>query len=300
MFPTAIDNTIRKDFVKCPTKAMYGRVMSLHSGEGEKGHLAFGHAFAKAMEVTREAYYFENCSEEEAVQKGIDAAVQDYGNVQTSTNKTLGKLPGAIRFYWDQWPLGEDGLVPVAGGLEVKFSIPIPVTHPDTGESLEYCGRFDMLACNRLGRYIINDEKTTTRLGNTWPMQWDMDSQLSGYLWAAKQPEFSVHNGIMIPADADIIGNIRAVSILLRDYGHAEVPVSRTNYMIEMWYEQMLRDVRRMVASYQSGEWDKSLGDACVDFGNPCEYAPLCKSPNPERLLDQYQVIKWSPLTEQT
>jgi hypothetical protein len=262
------------------------------------GHKAFGHAFARAMEITRIAYYFNNATEDDAIQAGIDAAILDYGDVQTDTNKTLGKLPGAIRTYWDNWPLGEDGLTPVANGLEVKFSIPLPIQHPDTHEFLHYAGRFDMLATNRTGRYIINDEKTTTRLGDTWPMQWDMDSQLTGYIWAARQPGFSKLNGIMIPADAEIIGNVRAISVLTRDYGHAEVPVSRSEFMIQQWYEQMLRDVQRMVSSYESGVWDKAFADACVDFGQPCEYAPLCRSPNPERLLDQYEVIKWSPLTE--
>lgn len=270
----------------------------MHAKEGEKGHLAFGHAFAKAMEVTRGAYYHEACTEDEAIERGIAAAVADFGNTETNTLKTLGRLPSAIRFYWDQWPLGEDGLIPLANGLEVRFSIPIPIRHPDTGEYLEYCGRFDMLALTRGGRYVINDEKTTSRLGDTWPLQWDMDSQLTGYIWAAKQLEFPRVNGIIIPSGAEIIGNVRAVSILSKGFGHAEVPVSRTQYMLDAWYKQMLRDVERMIPQYESGEWDKAWGHACVDFGHPCEFAPLCKSSNPERLYDQYDVVHWSPLTE--
>lgn len=295
MFPAIIDNTMRKALAKCPTKFQRAYVDNLRGPE-EGVHKVFGHAFAKGIEVTRKLYYFGNSTEDDAIQAGIDAAVLDYGDCQTTTNKTLGRLPGALRFYWDNWPLGEDGLTPVANGIEVQFAIPLPIRHPDTGEWLQYAGRFDLLSTNISGRYFIVDEKTTVRLGDTWPMQWDMDSQLTGYIWAAKQPEFPRLNGIIVPSGAEIIGTIRAVSILTNGYGKAEVPVGRTDYMLEMWYAQMLRDVERMVASYRSGIWDKSLGNACVDFGHPCEYTALCKSPNPERLLGQYQTVVWNPL----
>jgi hypothetical protein len=137
-------------------------------------------------------------------------------------------------------------------------------------------------------RHIVVDEKTASRLGDTWHLQWDMDSQMTGYIW-------SVH--IEASEPIEVMAQIRAVSILKNDYGHAEVNIMRNKWMLERWYKQMLRDVERMIASYVAGEWDMALGPACTSYNRVCEYARLCKSPNPERLIEgNYKTVVWNPL----
>jgi hypothetical protein len=281
---------MRKAFIECPTRMMRRYVENLAPLEA-RVDLHFGACFAKGIEAARCCFYEEEGYDSHAAMEvGIEAAIQAYGDfVSPSTSyKTKARLVSAIRFYFEQWPLGEDGLEPVEDGIEKSFAITLPLFNPDTGANLLYAGRYDMLATDANGRYYVVDEKTASRLGDTWHLQWDMDSQITGYIWATH---------IQASEPIEVMAQIRAVAILKNDYGHAEVPITRNKWMLERWYRQMLRDVERMIASYQAGEWDMALGPACSSYNRVCEYAQLCKSPNPERLIEgNYKVVVWNPL----
>jgi hypothetical protein len=258
--------------------------------------LHFGACFAKGIEVAR-LWYFgpEPVSPQVAIQIGIDAAVNEYGTFQcpASSYKTVSRLVGALRYYWEQWPLGADGLTPIADGIECRFDIALPIVHPDSGKPLRYAGRYDMLAENRNKRLYVVDEKTASRLGDKWGMKWDLDSQTTGYIWSVRHS--------LGEAQREVMAQIRAVSILKYDYGHAEVDVLRSTWMVERWYEQMLRDVRRMVHAYEVDEWDMALHEnSCASFARPCEFSQLCCNPSPERIIADgvsYREEVWNPLT---
>ncbi len=291
MFPTVIDNSIRKAFVECPTRMMHRYVENLAPLQPSVD-LHFGACFAKGVEEARRAFYERNIANPiPSIECGIKAAMQAYGDfvVPSTSYKTKARLTGALRYYFEQWPLDLYAIAPAEGGIERSFAISIPLLHPDTGNQLQYAGCYDMLGTDDNGRLYIVDEKTASRLGNNWHLQWDMDSQMTGYIWATQQlPE---NKG------KEVLAQIRAVSILKSDYGHAEVNISRTPWMLDRWYKQLLKDIQRMIVSYKSGEWDMALGSACTAYNRVCEYAPLCKSPNPERLIEgNYQRIVWNPL----
>lgn len=301
-FPAVIDNTIRKAFIRCPTYALHAHVENLRVAGEESVDLHFGAAFAVGVEVARKQYWQMPGGEgdavpEDAMNAGISAAISYYGNfvAPLKSFKTAERLVGALSYYFEQWPLGEDGLTPLPGGIECSFAITIPIVHPDTGELLRYAGRYDMAASDGAGRIYIVDEKTASRLGDTFASKWDMDSQMTGYIWSKREEYLRNSNGAL----PQIMAQIRAVSILNRDYGHIEVPIVRADWMIDRWYQQMLRDVEHMVAAYRSGEWDMAMHEnSCVAYMRPCEYTRLCTSPNPERLLDTYQRVVWNPLAK--
>lgn len=290
-FPAVIDNTMRKAFVECPQRFARRHVENLRPSAASSVDLVFGGAFAKGVEVARKRFYVEPCLVTElAIEEGIAAAVAEYGDFQPPavSYKTKARLVGALRYYFEQWPLGADGLTPVDGGIEYMFNIELPLQHPDTEKPLQYAGRFDMLATDTNGRYYVVDEKTTSRLGDSWVAQWDLDAQMTGYIWAAR---------FKTPAESEILAQVRGISILKNDYGHVEIPVVRSAWMIKRWYEQLFLDVLRMVECYQLGRWDFALGNACVPYGRACDYAMLCKSPNPERLIEgNYKIEVWNPL----
>lgn len=48
-----------------------------------------------------------------------------------------------------------------------------------------YAANFDLLAVDPMGRYWVIDEKTTGKMGDSWALQWTLDSQLTGYCKAA-------------------------------------------------------------------------------------------------------------------
>lgn len=295
-FPVVIGNTMHKAFVSCPTKMMRRHVQNIRPIGDKSVDLLFGSCSATGVEVARKSFYVSGWPVQSAIEAGIAAATAQYGNFQPPDRsyKTRDRLAGALRYYFEQWPLGEDGLTPLPDGIECRFDIAIPILHPDTGEWLRYAGRYDMLAKDANGRIYVVDEKTTSKLGDSWVAQWDLDAQMTGYIWAVQQTIDRHKHG----EDIEIMAQIRGVSILMRDYGHVEIPIVRPQWMIDRWYEQMLRDVERMVDAYKRGQWDVALhSNSCVAYGRPCDYMPLCCSPNPERLIDgAYKVVVWNPI----
>lgn len=289
MFPAVIDNTIRKAMVACPTQVMYRHVQNIRPKEEKLIDLHYGKCFATGIEFARKNFFIGFMSAVEAVDSGVAMAIKEWGefNEPTKSNKSLGTLVSALHYYFGQWPLGEDGLTPTEGGIECRFAIEIPVWNPDTGTKLMYAGRYDMRALDDAGRTVIVDEKTTSRLGDSWWQQWDLDSQMTGYIWSVLQED----------PEADVSAMIRGISVLRDGHGHVEVPIQRTKFMVDRWYWQMLRDVQRMVESYQQGRWDQALSGACVGYGRPCDYAKLCLRPNPEQIIEsEYKVVVWNPL----
>lgn len=299
-FPAVIDNTIRKAFVGCPTQAMYRHVMNMRPSTEESVDLLFGGAFAAGVETARKAFYEMLRPVQDAIQMGIEVALAHYGDFRAPDRsyKTRDRLVGALRFYFETWPLGEDGLTPFPGGIECTFSIELPLLHPDTLQPIRYAGRYDLLAHDSSNRIYIVDEKTTSRLGDSWNAQWDLDSQMTGYIWSVLHERGYVIGQPDTAPDVEVMAQIRGISILVRDYGHVEIPLMRPLWMIDRWYNQMLRDVTRMVRSYNSGSWDVALhASSCVAYNRPCDYSPLCRSPNPERLLEgSYKQVVWNPL----
>jgi hypothetical protein len=299
-FPTVIDNTMRKAFVSCPESFNRRFVECIQPIAPPSVDLHFGACFAKAMESARKAFYFEpRVGQAEAIEEGVEAGVAAWGAFQgpAASNKSLPRLIGAIRYYFQQWPLGEDGLE--ALGVECSFAIELPIMHPDrlpthdgVQRNIKYAGRYDMLAKDSNGRLYVVDEKTTSRLGDSWIAQWDLDSQMTGYIWSVKN---QLEN-----KNAEVMAQIRGVSILRNDYGHAECNIVRSAHMLDQWYDQLVWDVYRMVAAYNFQRFDKALSSACTAYGRPCDYAMLCKSADPTRLIDgNYHRVVWNPVAEE-
>jgi hypothetical protein len=251
------------------------------------------------MEAGRIAYFNGAYNEQVAIEAAVEAGCEFYGDFQAPDKslKTKARLITALRYYYEQWPLDED-LPPAPGGIEMSFNVELPILHPDTGRPLRYVGRFDCLAQDvQIGRYYINDEKTASRLGDTWINQWDMDAQMTGYIWGVQQT---------LGRPAEIVAQIRAVSILKYECGHAQVEIVRPQWQVDRWYEQMLRDVRRMVETYERfgpgsrmnlDHVDMAMSNVCYEYARSCDFMKLCKSPNPERLIEgNYEVVHWNPL----
>ena len=140
-----------------------------------------------------------------------------------------------------------------------SFAIPLPILHPQTNQPLFYVGRFDMLAEDRRGIIWAEDDKTATRLGEQWGKQWTLDSQFTGYVWAARQFNVPVYGAA-----------IRGISILKTMYGHAEQMVPRSPHLVDLWYSNLLRDVQRMIQIWKNKQNNPMLtavplDKACVE-----------------------------------
>jgi hypothetical protein len=290
MFPHTIDSTILGTFRGCPQK-FFRQYVQHYKPKAQSVHLVAGGAFASGIEAARRAFYISGLGLSDSESAGLAALIRHYGDFEcpAESAKSLERMCGALEFYFERYPLGEDGANPItlpggARGIEFSFAEPIDILHPVTGDPILYTGRSDMIA-ERAGGVYIYDEKTTSSLGMSWGKQWEMRSQFTGYGWAARKQGIKVAGHI-----------VRGVSILKTKYDTLEVPTYRTDYETDRWYEQMLRDVRRMIACWQEGYWDWQLEGACNDYGG-CTFSKVCKSSDPDGLMPVYfQKKVWDPL----
>lgn len=298
-FPSFIDNTIRKAIATCPTKAKYEFIENLRPTGAKAIHLHFGAAFAVGLESARRAFFERGASADAAVDSAVRDAVHVYGDADAEgTFKTADRLEGALHYYFKQWPLDSELIVPVEGGIECSFEIPLPILHPDTGKNIPYVGRYDMLGLDKRGTLWVVDEKTASKLGELWDAKWDLDCQLTGYMWSVREQIRRGDRALPPASVSDIRSMVRAVSVLSKGYGHTEVPMVRSVWYIDRWYNQLIRDVERFKEAYTKGTFDLALHEnACVQFGRRCDFNPLCLTPHPNRIKDSlYHVVHWNPL----
>lgn len=299
-FPHAIDNSMRKELVKCQKIAHWKFERGLNSPEPSID-LHAGGAFAKGCEEARKAYYQLGKTQEASVLIGVQALYAFYGDFKcpTKSNKSADRMAGALAYYLEERNFDFEKLKPfmLNGRLsvEMSFNHPIPITHPGTGKQLTYCGRFDMLAKDEAGQVWVCDEKTTSQMGEAWIHQWNLDSALTGYCWGSQK--LLRDAGDDSPVVGAIINGvaIRALSNAM-PYEHMRCPVFREDWEVERWYAQMLRDIEGWSIAYVSQDHNQVLDHACALYNNPCQFAKLCKARNPERLFDTYTVRFWNPL----
>lgn len=320
MFPHVVDATMLAAFRSCPQK-MFRSYVEHWKPKAESVHLVAGGAFAKGIEVARRAFFegvyetpeiaeFWNEDKREtervvtwtisdglkgdrglAEAQGLMALIARYGDFDCPPDsaKSLERTAGALEFYFDQYPLGADGMTPVSfeGGrhaIEFSFAEPTTVMHPVSGDPILYAGRADMIAEFAGGTYIV-DEKTTSSLGASWPKQWEMRGQFTGYIWAAER--IGIHCAGAI---------IRGVSILKTKYDTMQVVTNRSEYEVDRWEEQTRRDILKMIRCWEEGYWDWAMDGACSEYGG-CSMMRICKSDDPETWLPMYfEQRVWDPL----
>ena len=293
-FPSLIDNTMRSDFIQCERKWMYSFGYQL-APSAPSVHLHAGGAFARGLEVARKCFYQDGKTEAESLTRGLEALMQFYGPVQfpptRSGDKSLENVIRAFDSYMSRYRLGLDPIKPYIGKdgkamVEFGFAIPTEVMHPETGDPILYGGRSDMIGVMH-GLLYVTDEKTTGSLGETWAAQWDLDSQFTGYVAAAREHGIPVAGAV-----------VRGIGLLKTKITHAESIQQRSTWEIERWWFQLHRDLRRMVRAYNEGYWDMAISKgACASYGG-CSFLMLCKSNNPEQWLNQYRKRVWDPLAK--
>lgn len=185
-FPEVLDSTIVASFRSCPRK-MQLAYLEHYKPKVVSVHLHAGAAYAAGLEAAREAFYLHGIPEQESVAIGLGALMKAYGDFECPEDsaKSLNRMMGAFEFYFERYPMSSDKAVPVTlpggkKGIEFSFAEPIDATHPETGNPLLYVGRMDMI-CDYAGGWFGEDDKTTSSLGASWPKQWDLRSQFTGY-----------------------------------------------------------------------------------------------------------------------
>lgn len=289
-FPTVLDSTIMAAFKSCPTKA-HLEFFQHWKLRDQSVHLHAGAAYASGMEAARTAFYIDETDAESAVAIGLQALLRAYGDFECPADsaKSAERTAGALEFYFSHYRLGEDKAIPMTlpggkRGIEFSFLEPIDVVHPETGDPLLYSGRMDMM-CEYEGMKLGEDDKTASQLGASWPRQWDLRSQFTGYVWGASRAGIKL-DGFLV----------RGVSILKTKYDTLQAITYRPQWFIDRWYNQLLRDTKRMIEAWKEGYFDLNLDHACAEYGG-CPFRSVCQMREPQALLEQqFQRRKWDPV----
>lgn len=288
-FPPILDSSMMATFRSCPQK-FFRQYVQHWKPKGESVHLVAGGAFAKGIEMARKAFFIDGVGAAEAETAGLQALDAAYGEFDCpdGSAKSKGRMLGALEYYFQNYPLGGDGAIPITQhgksvGVEFSFALPLSIIHPQLGSPLLYTGRCDMVADFSGGVYIF-DEKTTSALGPSWAKKWGLRSQFTGY--AAALQEFG-HRPVGVV--------VRGISILKTKYDTQQALSYRPQWMIDRWWQQLYYDIGRMIELWARGWWDFNLDDSCQDYGG-CTFARLCESNTPESWLDMYYEQRvWDP-----
>ncbi len=289
-FPRVLDSTIMAAFKSCQQKA-YLEYIQHWKSLGGSVHLVAGAAYASGQEAARKAFYVAGHPAEVAVAMGVTELLRAYGGYECPPDspKSAERTAGALEFYYSHYQLGHDKAIPLVlpggkSGIEFSFLEPIDAKHPETGDPLLYSGRLDMM-CEYEGMKLGLDDKTTSQLGASWPRQWDLRSQFTAYTWGAAQAGIKL-DGFLV----------RGVSILKTKYDTLQAITYRPQWMIDRWYEQLLRDVVLMQKAWEEGYWGWNLDHACAEYGG-CPFRNVCQMTQPLPLLrQQFERRVWDPV----
>lgn len=292
-FPEVIDNSLLSAFRSCPRKCQL-EYFEHWKPKTPNVHLHAGGAFARGLEVARESYFVAGEVSEVAIARGVEALLRFYGDFECPADspKSAERMAGALVYYFDEWKLEEDKAKPTVfptgkRGIEFSFLEPLDMAHPETGAPLLYSGRFDMI-CDYAGATFGEDDKTTGQLGATWPQQWELRSQFSGYAWGTKRAGFPIAGML-----------VRGVAIRKTGYDHAQTVTYRPDWMVERWYKQTLFDLQRMIGMWKEGYFDYNLDHSCDEFGG-CVFRQPCLSPDPAKWLNVgFERRRWDPVTRE-
>lgn len=290
-FPEVIDSSLLSAWRSCRRKAKL-EYFDHYKPRAHSVHLHAGGAYASGMEAARRAYFEEGRSEGDAVAIGLQALLAAYGDFDCPQDsaKSAARMAGALEYHFSAYPLASEKAPPhvMPSGrraIEFNFTEPIDLRHPESGQPLLFCGRFDQIVDYAGGLWGF-DDKTTSALGATWPKQWDLRSQFSAYCWG------SARQGLRLAGFL-----IRGISILKTKYETQEAITYRPQWLVDQWYESMLEDVADMIASWETGRWRPNFDEACTSYGG-CMFRQVCLAQEPERWLEVgFERRAWNPVT---
>jgi len=289
-FPTRVDWSMVSEFDSCETKYRYRYQHNISPTETSP-HLHAGGAFAAGIETTRRALWIDKLDLDSALCLGTHAFTKFWGNYEPPERyqqKNYANTLGALWDYFREYPPDTDPVKPYlyADGtpaIEFTFAIPTEILHPNTGEPIIFCGRFDMLGYyNNL--IAIIDEKTAMQLGAAWVRQWEMRGQFIGYTYVARKYGIDVKMVL-----------IRGIGLLKTKYTYLEAIEQYPNYLLDRWWKALNLKISRMISCWQQNEWQLSFGAACESYGG-CDYKPLCTAKNPSQWLSEFEYSHWDPL----
>lgn len=182
-------------------------------------------------------------------------------------------------------------------GIELPFEYVIRFEYIENGfknvKYIKFIGKIDGIHVHKNGKLIIHENKTASRLDDSWLAQWYMSHQITGYCLAA-----SDFVGEYID-QARVLGMQIPVP-KMSGYAYRTDRVDRPQYFLESWAKWVITqsDIIDQYKDYP----EKAIMNtkSCCAFYSTCPLMCLCTLPEDERkqAIEEMPVKKWSPLNE--
>jgi len=329
-FPEVLSTTQDIElFTQCPHKWYLKRCLKLHK-YSYNSDLEAGGEFAKAMEITRNAYYKEGKSEKEAIELGKTSILESYGATYAEqkypdTIKTPEKITEIFTRMFEEHPLDFAAIIPFEmsdGKLSVEqdFSIHLPYNHPETGKPLILKCKLDMLGMKDNIVYVV-DEKTAKSVLTDSIKQTDLlrtQNQFVQYVTVANKCKEKFGNLT--------VTHVRINKCVIKaKYAKDEEVIHPYEFVIDAWFQKtwwnnMLYLVKDMLNKYdqfltlqqdyrnfqkenqkQAMEqcqdkviFPRAYGLSCTSFFKPCPFTSHCTSSLSQDIFEEgyRQIVK--------
>jgi hypothetical protein len=310
-----IDNSTAKAEARCSTEVMLRYAWGYVTPE-DRAALRAGTAYHQMAEV-----HFKGGSYAESLEAFQNSyRTWSYDNVAAHDRLSYDNLVRIVSRWLEQNPVATRPYIVTPSLIEVGFAFPLV----DDG-SIIFCGRLDGVV-EYQGALWVLEHKTTGQISAPWLDAFSLDSQLSGYIWAAQQHvgkpvagaflnavEFSKLPGGITPG-GQAPKRCPTHKVLYDECGdlHATfqtVVVSRTPDQLEEWRKSMLHLARRYEAKRDRFPTIESLPNVRMqgmfNAGTVCRWCSFrdfCKLGRPMSYITDGNLVldPWSPYDHAT
>jgi hypothetical protein len=210
--------------------------------------------------------------------------------------RTLDNLTECCIAYLDRYEFNRN--VPYVRGDFVGVENAFGIIVEWDGYKCLFTGKIDGVHCWHNDRTVpyIEENKTSSRLGDAWEQSFDTSHQVTGYIVAASAIVGS-------PLDT---ARVRGLAIpqprIYNSNGVSTVTVTRRDHHFQRWAEWFMHSVAVYRKFFDDPLDAPMYTHSCNRYFRPCSYIPLCASSKEEatEYLGQMEEDEWSPLHEKS
>jgi len=178
-------------------------------------------------------------------------------------------------------------------GIEIPFDVVVEISGADL-LSFRLTGRIDGIHYNSRNELVIHDNKTASRLNDSWSMSQSINHQYTGYCVAASvfTQELVTHGEIIglavpLPKAYDFGSFIRE-------------PITRLDHHYKRWIDWLVHTVK-MANAYSGDPYSApKYTHSCNRYFRPCAFIPFCDADDEEQhiIVEEMETEEWSPLAK--
>jgi len=301
-----IDNSSLERFTTCPRSAQY-YLLDKREGNEERQGLGFGKHIHEILDAR---YSFHP----NVIPDDMSTVLQGRGTLARMTARadtvfadwipedgsfrTLATALNFINVYNETYPVEAFSVLTLPNGklgCEVPFALPLCSVEVEGREiKVMWTGRIDLIY-KREERVYIMDHKTTSMMVPSYFREFELSSQVFGYVWAVQELLGVIVDGFCVNALAFRKPTKTGKSLeLLRHI----VPIDQS--LVAEWKHDTETIVGDLVNMASREDFPKHT-KWCVNKYGICEYAPICGLPPAQRAVllgsNMYRDVTWSPLS---